>query len=130
MSEEQFRLWITTKAKYRQIKFINRYLKTLDINDAMVYAGYSNKGYTNRWKIYHKLLPYIQYLLQHNGLNISKQFITAKWLKFLEQGQALQQMTALKQLSKIYNYADNNNTKIDITSQQPITINFENNDGN
>lgn len=125
ITEEEYNNWLK-HANKRQITFVNSYLKNLDAYKAFQDAGYnfSNKGF-GKWKIFNKLLPIIQYKLSQYNLTVGKELIISNWLALLNSSDTATRITALKELSKLFGYTDENKINIENNiPQTPVVIQF------
>ena len=126
ITDEQYNEWFR-KATRKQKVFVNTYLKTLSTDAALKEAGYCYKNPSiGRWKTFNLLFPVIQYKLAKYELEVSKNFIICNWIKLLQSDDRVAAATALKELSKIFGYVEQN-TKIDIENnipQTPVLIKF------
>lgn len=102
ITEEEYVAWLRTATK-KQVAFVNTYLKTLDAWEAFQQAGYNWKHpRCGKWKVFTRLLPYIQYKLKQANISITKEFIIVNWLDILSSKDTVARQNALKELAKLY----------------------------
>lgn len=115
-------------ATKKEITFVNTYLKTLDAWEAFQEAGYNYKhARCGKWKVFTRLLPYIQYKLQKENLSITREFIVSHWLALLSSDDTIARQNALKELTKLFGYADDS-TKVEVNNNiptVPVVIKFD-----
>ena len=120
ITEKEYVSWMRRATK-KEVTFVNTYLKTLDAWQAFQEAGYNYKNARcGKWKVFTRLLPYIQYKLQNENLNITREFIVSHWLVLLSSHDTIARQNALKELTKLFEYADDS-TKVNISNNIPAT---------
>ena len=118
ITEKEYISWMRNATK-KEITFVNTYLKTLDAWEAFQEAGYNYKhARCGKWKVFTRLLPYIQYKLQKENLSITREFIVSHWLAILSSDDTIARQNALKELTKLFGYADDS-TKVNIENNIP-----------
>lgn len=126
ITEEEYIKWLRTATK-KQVAFVNHYLKTLNTRESFIAAGYNYKNISfGKYKVFMKLLPYIQYALQKYQISITKEFLVANWLQILTTGKKSEKQNALKELAKLFNYSSEG-TKVEVQNNlpNPVVIKFD-----
>lgn len=126
ITEEEYVKWLH-RCTSREATFVNVYLKTLDAWKAFQEAGYSHKAArAGKCKVFHRLLPYIQYRLQKYDMVLSKNFIVSNWLNILADGDMTAKQNALRELSKIFGYSNDVQVNVENNIQSPpVVIKFK-----
>ena len=123
MTDIEFKLrW--KKLKDKQRRFVLEYLKTLDPKQAAINAGYSPSFIeAPTYRIMRRVSGVIDYLVDKNQIikNIVKpEFVLNEYVKLYERTKnEMTKQNVLRELSKILQMQNNNNTSVEITNNIP-----------